>query len=208
MPFPTEGSNPSVVLSKRTTKVALPTDYLVGDEEITSRSHLQNNQPNNEPMLPPCPFADPVGGSIVFHLEEWRSITKDKWVLNIVKNGFLLRFKSPPPPVPPQRKCHQKSCVTRSEHSSKKKGHRMCSPTPRSPHTHQQKRGIILDISWSKKSSQGVQTDSRSALFKQVHPKREISNVGPAPDLSSSPPRRLDVCHRPTGHLLPHSGVH
>lgn len=38
---------------------------------------------------------------MTLYLDEWRKITTDKWVLRIVAEGYLLRFKSPPPSLPP-----------------------------------------------------------------------------------------------------------
>jgi len=46
--------------------------------------------------------AQNVRGSIGHHLEEWLRITKDPWILHIVR-GYSLEFLSPPPlSLPPQ----------------------------------------------------------------------------------------------------------
>lgn len=67
-----------------------------------NKPQLRSSHRNNEIHLLPKPLSTPVGGSISLHLEEWKRITKDNWVINIVENGYLLKFKSPPPPTPPR----------------------------------------------------------------------------------------------------------
>lgn len=55
------------------------------------------------------------GGSVTLHLEEWKKLTKDTWALNIVQNGYLLIFKSPPPLIPPREKSLQDHYFLKSE---------------------------------------------------------------------------------------------
>ena len=39
----------------------------------------------------------PVGGRLSFYLENWKKITTDQWVLDIIKNGYKLEFLKIPP---------------------------------------------------------------------------------------------------------------
>mgnify|MGYP002804835705 CR=1 FL=1 len=77
------------------------------EEEDNSSSRVNNNlqalvdRQNNEEFLPSGPSATPVGGRIQQFTVEWQVITTDKWVLNIVRNGYSLRFSNPPPSIPP-----------------------------------------------------------------------------------------------------------
>ena len=38
----------------------------------------------------------PVGGRLTHFLKDWEQITQDKWVLEIVKQGYKLEFKTIP----------------------------------------------------------------------------------------------------------------
>ena len=50
--------------------------------------------------LPVCPLPveqQPVGGRLAFYLENWMEITKDPWVLSVIKNGYRLQFQNQVP---------------------------------------------------------------------------------------------------------------
>ena len=44
--------------------------------------------------------ASPIAGRIARCLSAWQVITKDKWVLKVVREGYRLQFKSRLPPTP------------------------------------------------------------------------------------------------------------
>ena len=44
--------------------------------------------------------ASPIVGPIARCLSAWQAITKDKWVLRVVRDGYRLQFKSRLPPTP------------------------------------------------------------------------------------------------------------
>ena len=44
--------------------------------------------------------ATPIAGRIARCLSAWQAITKDKWVLRVVRDGYRLQFKSQLPPTP------------------------------------------------------------------------------------------------------------
>ena len=44
--------------------------------------------------------ASPIAGRIARCLSAWQTITKDRWVLNVVRDGYKLQFKSRLPPTP------------------------------------------------------------------------------------------------------------
>lgn len=46
-------------------------------------------------ILLQCPEI-PVGGRLFYFLKEWQKITDDQWVLNVIKEGYKLEFKSKP----------------------------------------------------------------------------------------------------------------
>ena len=40
----------------------------------------------------------PVGGRLCHFLEEWKAITSDQWVLEVIEHGYSLEFMQQPPP--------------------------------------------------------------------------------------------------------------
>ncbi|KAJ1127187.1 hypothetical protein NDU88_005590 [Pleurodeles waltl] len=56
-------------------------------------------QPSSPPS--PSPHSYPVDGRIRHHLPHWLSITKDRWVLQIVQKGCSRPIESAPPARPP-----------------------------------------------------------------------------------------------------------
>ena len=44
--------------------------------------------------------ASPIAGRIARCWSAWKTITKDRWVLNIIRDGYKLQFKSQLPPTP------------------------------------------------------------------------------------------------------------
>lgn len=60
--------------------------------------HCIRRTPRGTPFLPPLPEPQlPVGGRISNFFREWSSITKDSWVLSIVRDGYKIPFGEFPP---------------------------------------------------------------------------------------------------------------
>ena len=72
------------------------------------RSTCSPDSRPHHPPQPPSPFSvpssmhtHPVGSRIGHYLPRWQAITSDKWVLQIVQQGYALLFLEIPPPLSP-----------------------------------------------------------------------------------------------------------
>ena len=68
----------------------------------TERSPLVEGPPLpvDSENLPPLPLPQPqipVGGRLAHFALNWQNITKDQWVLSLIKNGYQIPFKDQPP---------------------------------------------------------------------------------------------------------------
>ena len=63
-----------------------------------SKPYLPKNSEVQPFPLPVLPRPDiPVRGRLAHFVEQWEELKDNKWVLSIVRNGFKIPFKSPPP---------------------------------------------------------------------------------------------------------------
>ena len=63
-----------------------------------SKPYLPKNSEVKPFPLPVLPRPDiPVRGGLAHFVEQWEELKDNKWVLSIVRNGFKIPFKSPPP---------------------------------------------------------------------------------------------------------------
>ena len=79
----------------------------VSSQEMGTLLRKQQHPPPPDQWLPEGNFTEndsnvstpkiPVGGRLKYFWKEWTNITEDKWVLSIIKNGYLLEFHQNPP---------------------------------------------------------------------------------------------------------------
>ena len=74
--------------------------------DLLPRAPPRGRGPRESPFLPPPPPRPdlPVGARILHFAEAWESITQDQWVLQIVREGYVIPFRHKPPlslsPIP------------------------------------------------------------------------------------------------------------
>ena len=140
---------------------ALPTKKVVPSLQPQKREK-ENSQILNDLILAPTQDPLSVGNRLSHFVENWKNITDDKFVLNVIKEGYRLDFKKYPPLV--------RSPINESNMSSNQL--------------------LILEseiaVMLEKGVIEEVQTQSSPGFYSQIFlvPKKENKSLRPVIDLS------------------------
>ena len=70
----------------------------VNVEDVNSDVNIDNSNPNFQlPAFPTTVGNQPVGGRLSLYIDNWKQVTKDPWILNVVENGYSVDFWTAPP---------------------------------------------------------------------------------------------------------------
>lgn len=97
--LPLNISDPSILATSRLRQPTIRP--LLGENQDARERRLvgANDLSQLSASIPPIP--SPVGGKISCYLQQWRRITSDQWVLNIIQFGHSLEFIEIPQTTPP-----------------------------------------------------------------------------------------------------------
>ena len=166
-PITAQGSQSTRRLTSDTTMAVPPSPLIPGGGENPPRG---NDKVKNIMTFPEIP----VGGRLTHFLKDWEQITQDKWVLEIVKQGYKLEFKTIPVfnGIIHSVRSTQKSHVfgkSRIRRSFRKKCDRNCSTKPNSER-------FLQYVIFSTKKERGNETSHKSKTSKSVSSEISFQN--------------------------------
>ena len=102
MRFDNERNNRNYGQNTCRTEYSTPLRYGNNYRPSSSYGQRSNNQQKKSysadcSLLKVCYPEIPVGGRLKFFMDQWKQITKDKWVLTTTEKGYKLEFQTLPP---------------------------------------------------------------------------------------------------------------
>ena len=90
------GTDPKVITARqaRLERLTVPLGQSTAEGAVSGLGRLRAVF---DAIQAPHPPTDPVGGRLSKFYDAWSSITRDGWVLQIIRDGYKLEFSEPPP---------------------------------------------------------------------------------------------------------------